>query len=364
MPNTRETMGEQACLDALIADTLTSFEDDEVTKIGGTNDYGLNDRKALTDVKLDSCTGIASHAAEKCSNLSVLDIKGTGYINDSALAFCRKLKHLILRGPSLTSIYSSGLSSTPIAINYGAVYVPSDLVSTYKADSNWSKYTILPISEYPNNDLPETVSDTWAQIAAASQDGTYASKYDVGDVKSIDIDGTTYYVQLVAKDADVLASDGMSNAHMTWMLFKKTYGTHAMNGNGEWTNSDMRSWLSGTVLPLLPSDVQSAMKKVVKYTDIYISGALTHDKQTYDKLWIPSAREIFGGSSYEQTGPIYSGIFSDANSRKMYNASISEITCWLRSASSGTQYRTIGTSGSASTSSQTTQNGVVFGFCI
>lgn len=351
-------MGEQACLDALIADTLTSFEDDGVAKANCAY------HNTLSSVKLDNCTSVTSLSS--CENLITLDIKGTGTLSYGAFSTCRKLKHLVLRGASKTTIGSSVFTATPILINYGAVYVPSDLVSTYKADSNWSKYTILPISEYPNDSLPETVSDTWAQIAAASQDGTYASKYSVGDVKSIDIDGTTYYVQLVAKDADVLASDGVSNAHMTWMLFKKTYGTHAMNGNGEWANSDMRSWLSGTVLPLLPSDVQNAIKEVIKNTDIYASasGALTHDKQTIDKLWIPSAREIFGGSSYEQNGPIYSGIFTDSDSRVMYNADISTKACWLRSASSGTQYRTIGTSGSASTSSQTTQSGVIFGFCI
>lgn len=49
MSNTREMMGEAACLDALVAKTLTSFEDDAVKKIASR---ALSRHTALTNIKL------------------------------------------------------------------------------------------------------------------------------------------------------------------------------------------------------------------------------------------------------------------------------------------------------------------------
>ena len=61
------------------------------------------------------------------------------------------------------------------------------------------------------------ILDTWEQILAAGENGTYAQKYNVGDVVMLDL-GTEGIVpfELVAKDADELA-DGSGNAHMTWL---------------------------------------------------------------------------------------------------------------------------------------------------
>ena len=366
MANTRETMGEQACLDALVADTLTSFEDDGVIMVGT---YCLREHNALTNVVLPNCKSVGEYGFYNCTNLEVIDMLGTGIISNSAFAGDAKLAHLLLRGTSKTTLsLTSAFNSTPIPLGNGAIYVPSDLIATYKADSNWANYLILPLSEYPKSGLPETVSDSWSDIIAASANGTYDSRYAVGDVKSMSIDGTTYYFVLAAKDADVLASDGTTTVPMTWLMFKKFYGTtYYMNStvttSGGWEASAMRTWLSGTVLPLMPAEVQAAVKEVRKYSDTYES-AIVHDQVTADKLWIPSAREVFGGTSYEQTGPVYSGVLGSSVARTKYTQTGSVDNWWLRSAYSATNFRIVSGSGSVNRSSAASLYGVVLGFCI
>lgn len=73
-------------------------------------------------------------------------------------------------------------ANTPIAKGQAGIYVTDDLVSTYKAANNWKTYAhlIFPVSSYPRNSMA-TITDTWAQIIAAGEDGTYDSKYNVGD---------------------------------------------------------------------------------------------------------------------------------------------------------------------------------------
>lgn len=374
MANTRETMGEQACLDALIADTLTSFEDDGVTSVG---EYALRRHSTLAKVTLPQCKTINGYGLESCTNLEVVDLGSKCDIYNNAF-YGTNLKHLVLRGGAMSTLSNTNaFDNTPLSLGEGAVYVPQDLVSTYKANSTWGGFTILPIGEYPKSGLPETVSDSWSDIVAASANGTYADKYAVGAVKSMSIDGTTYYFQLMEKDADVLASDGTTTVPMTWVIFKKFFGTHRMNlpnssnaqgtgANGGWEHSEMRTWLNDTVLPTLPAEVQAGIKEVRKHSDYIVPGesAVTHDQQTSDKLWIPSAREVFGGSSYEQTGPVYSGMFKDAASRIKYSQTGSADRWWLRSAGSANGFRIVGSYGGAGTNGADGSCGVVLGFCI
>ena len=374
MANTRETMGEQACLDALVADTLTTFEDDGISYVG-TN--VLQYRDVLTSVTMSQCKAVNQYGLGNCTNLEVVDIKGTGTIDANAFNGDTKLKHVILRGNARGSLSSTNaFTGTPLAIGEGAIYVPSTLVDSYKAGTNWSDFTILPIDAYPATDF-STISDSWSDIIAAVGNGTYDSKYAIGDTKSIVIDGTTYYMQLVAKDADVLASDGTTTVATTWLMFKKLYGTaHVMNSTntteGGWAASEMRSWLSGTVLPLLPAEVRTAIKEVRKYSGTYENGAVVKDGSvTADKLWIPSFHELNMGTDHETQGATYAtSLYPNGTGpstrpyRVKYNQSGSANSWFLRSAYSVTDCRYVSGAGIAGNVSVGSNFGVCLGFCI
>lgn len=375
MANTREVMGEQACLDALVSDTLTTFEDDGVVSVGAN---ALQHHDALTSVTMSQCKAVNSYGLANCANLEVVDIQGTGRIISNAFNGDTKLKHVVLRGNMKTSLdNTNAFNNTPISIGEGAIYVPSTLVESYKSTTNWSNFIILPIDAYPSTEF-STISDSWSDIITAVGNGTYGSKYTVGDTKSIVIDGTTYYMQLVAKDADVLASDGTTTVATTWLMFKVLYGTvHPMNSTatseGGWAASEMRSWLSGTVLPLLPAEVQAAIKEVRKYSGNYEDGAIVKDGSvTADKLWIPSYHELNMGTDHETQGATYStslypsGTASSTRPyRVKYNQSGSGSNWWLRSASAATGFRRVDSSGKETNGgADNSITGVVLGFCI
>lgn len=372
MANTRETMGEQACLDALVANTLTSFEDDGVTKVG-TN--CLRYHTALTDVTLSQCKSVESYGLAGCTNLEVVDMLGRGVINSNAFNGDTKLAHLLLRGAAKTTLASTNaFSGTPISLGNGAIYVPSDLLATYKADNNWKNYFITTLDKYPMTDF-SSITESWTELDAMTQE-QIAAKYAIGDTKLIDLGAEgKVYAQIAGFGLDDLASGGKAKVTFVTKGTLKKYkrmnpsnssGAQGTGANGGWEYSEMCTYLNDTVFALLPSELQSAIKPVTKYSDYIVPGetAITHDQETTDKLWIPSAREVFGGTSYEQTGPVYSGLFNSAGSLIKYDQSGSASNWWLRSASSQSYFRRVSNGGGAGIYDASGTSLVVLGFCI
>lgn len=340
MANTRDALGDQATLDGLVNGTLTELEESGVTSLPS---YTLKQNKAITTLKFPNVTSIAANAFNGCS----------------------ALKHLVLGSSTKCTLSAtSAFTGTPISLTKGAVYVPEDLVSTYKADSNWKNYFITSVENYPTTNY-STITDSWAEIVAAIGDGTYSSKYNVGDTKAISINGVDDYMVLIAKDTDVLA-DGSGNAKTTW-LSKGLFATHNMNtqstnANG-WAQSEMRTWLRETILPTLDSAIRSGIKEVTKtYYDKTTSSTLS----VSDTVWIPSAREMFGGTSYEDSGCDYTSLFNSGLARIKYNTSGTAYYWWLRSAhsSSDTYFRYVNSDGSVGGSSASNTYGVALGFSI
>ena len=181
-----------------------------------------------------------------------------------------------------------------------------------------------------------TISDSWEEIIAAGEDGTYIDKYQIGDTKELDLgEEGVIEMELVAFDADELA-DGSGKAHMTWIAKDLLNTEHFMNeedtNEGGWPASDMRAWLRDSILPLFPETVRSNIREVKKYSNSY------SDKGTIsssDTIWIPSRREMFGAdNAYEDEGPEYLTAFPDHASRQKQHIGVSEPSrWWLRSAS-------------------------------
>lgn len=283
----------------------------------------------------------------------------------------KNLFHLILRANTVIPMRNTNaLTATPIAAGLGMIYVPANLVDSYKAAANWSSFasqihaiedfgTAYPISG-------GTITDSWAEIFAAEQDGTYSAKYSIGDTKLLRMGDLFMLVQIVAFDADTLA-DGSGNAKITWLCVNR-YGTHAMNSTSSsangWAASEMRSYLADDVLPNIEPAVKAGIKEVSKtYYDYSSQSTLACD----DKIWIPSYREVFGGTSVENAGAVYSGLFVDNNSRKRYESILKGTTSeyWLRSAKTPSTFEYIGTGGSTVYNTYFAKNkvGVIFGFC-
>ena len=355
--------------------TLMDYFSDTATTVA--DNMFRNRRNPVTATT--SATTIGTYAFGANTALTTVDLISTNAVTISANAFknCTNLDALIIRSATMSTLSAaSAFISTAIANKQGAVYVPASLVSTYEANSNWSRYVIASIDDYPLTDFSDLRNVSWAQLEADVADGTAPIKYSVGQTKQVDL-GTEGKVemQIVGFGTDEL-SDSAGMAGISFVSKGILATTHRMNpandsgtqgtgANGGWEYSEMRTYLSDTILPKFPSELQSAIKEVTKYSDNIVPGetSITHDQQTTDKLWIPSAREVFGGTSYEQTGPIYSDLFNSNSSRTKYDQN-GAAAWFLRSAYTASTFRTTNSGGSVGSTSAGNTNGVALGFSI
>lgn len=204
-----------------------------------------------------------------------------------------------------------------------------------------------------------TEEERWTALKTAISNGTLKQKYAIGDTLPLNL-GTEGKVEMQ------IAAFDEGSSHVSFVS-KGTLATkHRMNATGTttggWTNSEMRTYLTGTILPLVPSYVSSAIVSVTKYSYDMASGANT---ETTDSLWIPSAQEVGTTSGNRETsGVVYSGLFSNDASRVKYNQSGSAYNWWLRSANTANNFRDVGDRGSVGDDIASYACCVVLGFCL
>ena len=316
----------------------------------------------------------ATTLSRDTTNLAVeVDFSAKPSIAASAFAWDYNLMSLVLRNASqLTLANTNALTSTPIASGIGHIFVPSELVDTYKSATNWATYAnqIVSLDEYPKEVVTGTITDSWADILAAENDGTYSSKYSVGDTKVVNIGAFPMLMQIVAMDTDELADD-TGNAKITWL--STNLPLSAMM-NPENTNAggcevcSLRTSLMQVLYDNMESTVKATVKSVKK---TFYDKTSSSTKTVNDKVWIPSLREIFGAlqSGAESSGCIYTGFFT-ANANRIKNRGILGIgsvsTWWLRSALSNvdTNFWSVNSSGGTGTTGHFSgTHEVAFGFC-
>lgn len=217
------------------------------------------------------------------------------------------------------------------------------------------------------------ITDTWEQIVAAAQDGTYATKYHLHDYKTIDMgaEGTITY-EIVGIDQDVkengdsvpltfLAKQALATKHR----MNPTYsvGTSGTGCLGGYPASEMRTYLDTTIKALLPEVVRTNLTPVVKHSiGFTASGEVFTEMTSTETVWIPSIYEIFG--IYESTGPIYSP------STRIRYINSNPLFWWLRSGVCDAQggpaagFRGVSVIGHPSVGSASSAQGVVPGFCL
>lgn len=81
MANTREVIGEQECLDAIVEQSITSFEDDGITS---PRAYALYGQKSLTSLTLPYATNASSNFAYTCTALAEVNMPSATVIYESA----------------------------------------------------------------------------------------------------------------------------------------------------------------------------------------------------------------------------------------------------------------------------------------
>lgn len=343
---------------------LESYSSDTITMIAGYAFIGCTELKSVEA----SATMVEADAFNGCTALSLVDLSNTAPVTIQASAFnsCSNLAHLIVRSTTVSSLVNANaLSGTKIASGFGAIYVPADLVDTYKAATNWSTYSaqIFPISAYPKTDF-STISDSWETILT---NPNYATDYSVGDTKLLTVNGVDLYMQIAAFDTDLLEESG--TAGITWIsrvFLEKKRIDGGSQVSGGWENTELAEYLENTILPAIPAVVRNNIVEVQK---TYRSKYPTDETKTaICKLWIPSYREVgfTHSSAVESSGVIYSGLFSSNGARIRYDEDLNMGKWWLRTgASQNKNFEYVMDNGSATSaySGLTNKYGVVLGFC-
>lgn len=198
--NTADVIGDDEMCDRIIMRTVTEYKENRISKVGAC---AFNGCTALTVVDVPEVTTIASNAFNGCTKLTSINAPSVNTIGRLAFAKCTALENVCF--PSLVGLGDSSSSwetgaffnctalksvdlpvceqianftfyksanltvlilrntkavctlgnidvfnSTPIAEGTGYIYVPSDLVGSYKDATNWSAYAaqIRAIEEY------------------------------------------------------------------------------------------------------------------------------------------------------------------------------------------------------------------------
>lgn len=150
--------------------SLTSIDFPEVIKIGDNaftqctaltsvnlpktqeiRTYAFQLCSKLTYISLPKVTTIHISCFQDCSQLSTVDLGAIELFNSAAFKSCTALNTLIIRSSDVCILSAANVfSDTPLASGTGAIYVPDDLVDSYKSATNWSTFAdlIKPLSEY------------------------------------------------------------------------------------------------------------------------------------------------------------------------------------------------------------------------
>lgn len=320
MANTRQSLGEATTLDRLVTtNALTTFEEDSADKISALY-YGGD----IVNIILKNIASIEN--INRMDALTSLEISGDYQCSFSDLSYNRKLNKFFIRNNKVSKTSSSAFNDTLIEACLAPVYVPSNLVDAYKADPYWKHFIIASINDYPvSDDVYVQITDTWEQIVAAENDGTYKTKYKIGDMKYVNINGEQLRAQIVAFDSDNLANN-TEKAKITW-LTKEVLPSHAYFTNVNdynWENCELRNWLRTTIYNSLDGSLKNIIKNVTK--SYYSNGK---EYSVIDNLWVPSYHEMSGSTTYEKNGPSYK-FFSDRNgSIYKYRVGSSSSSTWL-----------------------------------
>ena len=196
-------------------------------------------------------------------------------------------------------------------------------------------------------EIPAFQKDSWSTIAANVKSGN-TSKYNVGDTKEVDLgDLGTHPVRI--SNMSACESETSETAcgfvvEFADIITKQKFNSTQTNVGG-WRDSELRTYVNGTIYNALPSDLQN----VISTTKVISGHGKTSGEtnfETQDKLYLLNAQEVWSTNDYDTsvgtskqldyyknqgvTASSYAGAIKQYNGRNSY--------WWLRSAGSSIAY--------------------------
>ncbi len=138
-------------------------------------------------------------------------------------------------------------------------------------------------------------TDSWKTIQKAVQIGN-TSKYNVGDTKEVDLGSLgTHTVRIANKSACTTETSETACGFVVEfanIITKQSFNSTETNVGG-WKDSELRTYVNGTIYNTLPSDLQN----VIATTKVISGHGSTSGEtnfETQDKLYLLSNEEIYG----------------------------------------------------------------------
>ena len=208
------------------------------------------------------------------------------------------------------------------------------------------------------------ILDSWDTIIANIDNGTYSTKYSVGNYKPLDLGSEgTINMQIVAIDGDELA-DGSGYAPLTFLSIELMPYTQKMNTSnttvGGWEAMSLRSYVK-SFKSSIPTNVASRINNVTKYSNIYQNGGIVKDVESVEDIWIPSGYEL--GYRYESQGVRYNTLFNDYASH-IKKIGENENAWWTRSVATASNFTYVDIFGSNRNGGVSSSYGICLGFCL
>mgnify|MGYP003293022865 CR=1 FL=1 len=256
---------------------------------------------------------------------------------------------LNINGKTITSDFCEAFEPGIVVASFECNYIINILINTssqraasgmpkglYYSIANWDNTPVdanLDINimiesydyrqEYPMGGVE--ITDSWEDIQRYIDDGSYLTRYKLGDYKVLELtNGSTEKMEIVAFNTD--ATTNNKAAAITWISSTPVTTGSMQSEEGAqltWETSEIRTYLQTDIYNLIPTNVSNLIVPVQKS---YYDGYSNTTKSCIDTLWVPSFREMVGGTYVESYGCDYRNYFRTYRDR-WFNGSL----CWLRS---------------------------------
>lgn len=297
-------------------------------------------------------------------------------VNDALYAISQKTQPaqvnvLTTTGTVVTMTKGSKTLSATAGNDGWATLYPAEFGDwTIKAGSTSKVFNVNAIAVFYVA-MASLASLGWDVVASCAKKGVAKYLWNIGDKKTLTVDGVTYTAVIIGFDHDNVAnagSYGRSKAGITWQLLDCLNTTYQMNSsntnNGGWTSCAMRTSTMATLLGKLPTALKNNIVPVTKLTSA--GNQSTQINSTTDSLFLLSEIEIFGATQYSKAGEGVQYEYYAAGNPTVKKVNGSAFSWWERSPGGGdaANFCYVYSNGNASYSSANVSFGVAFGFCV
>ena len=282
----------------------------------------------------------------------------------------------IVPTPSGGRIINSWNTSDDKTINAPSIKIVEDKFDEINDNLSW--YVAngwLPA--IPSGDVPANMEDcSWAMLKQLASAGTLGNYYQIGDTKTIELNGGERVVmELVSiNDGEGTAGGYYPRGTVDFISRDCLQTKRSMNSSdtnaGGWTKCALRTTLNTTIYETLPQVVKDA---IVEKTHKTSAGSQSTSLVEHtDKLWLPTEYEMFGAITYSantENGNVnkHYAVFDSAGDRIKHLGTGGAVSHWWECSpivDHSTSFCIVGVNGSPTGDSTSISHGVPLCFRI